>query len=70
MSKFLFYAVPEAIVRELGLTGLRRDDAKGHWLLSAGDLRPYGIDKALSEGARTVTAEEVKEMFNPKTFQV
>lgn len=65
-----FYAVPEAIARELCLTQLRRSDGHGRYLLSQGDLRPYGIDKAVAEGARTVTDQEVQNMFNPKTFNV
>lgn len=69
-SKMTFYAVPEAIARELCLTQLRRSDGHGSYLLSQGDLRPYGIDKAVAEGARTVTDQEVQNMFNPKTFNV
>lgn len=65
-----FYAVPEAIARELCLTQLRRSDGHGRYLLSQGDLRPYGIDKAVAEGARPVTDQEVQNMFNPKTFNV
>ena len=57
------YSVPEAIASELLLTRIRVHDGKGFYLLSASDLRPYGIAKALAEGAVTVTAEEAKIKF-------
>lgn len=57
------YSVPEAIASELHLTRIRVHDGKGFYLLSASDLRPYGIAKALAEGAVTVTAEEAKIKF-------
>ena len=57
------YSVPEAIASELHLTRIRVHDGKGFYLLSASDLRPYGIAQALAEGAVTVTAEEAKEKF-------
>ena len=60
------YAVPEAIVSELHLTTIRRSDGKGFHLLSASDLRPYGIARALSEGAEPLTTDEAKLRFcNP-----
>ena len=37
------YSVPEAIASELHLTRIRVHDGKGFYLLSASDLRPYGI---------------------------
>lgn len=57
------YAVPEAIASALHLTRFRVDDGKGFYLLSASDLRPYGITRALAEGAVTVTSKEAKTRF-------
>ena len=57
------YAAPEAIASELRLTKMRRSDGKGLYLLSASDLRPYGINRALSEGAVAMTAKEAKSHF-------
>lgn len=57
------YAVSEAIASELRLTAIRRSDGKGSYLLSASDLRPYGIARALSEGAEQLTTDEAKLRF-------
>ena len=57
------YAVPEAIASELNLSRIRVHDGKGFYLLSASDLRPYGIERALGEGAATLTFEEAKTRF-------
>ena len=50
-DRVTIYAVPEAIASELNLTRIRVHDGKGFYLLSASDLRPYGIARALGEGA-------------------
>lgn len=63
MSKKI-YSVPENIVSGLGLKKYRKGDGSGHYLLSALDLRCYGIDKALEDGAEELTAEQAKEKFN------
>ena len=70
-DKSVKYSVPEKIVRELCLTELRRSDGQGNYLLSQADLRPYGVEKAVAEGAKEITNEEVQNKFNPlKTFGV
>ena len=61
------YAVPEAIASELNLSRIRVHDGKGFYLLSASDLRPYGIARALGEGAVVVTAEDAKVRFFSKS---
>jgi hypothetical protein len=58
------YAVPGAIASELNLTDYRQTDGKGNYLLSQRDLRCYGIEKALEEGAVELTADKAKIMFN------
>lgn len=58
------YAVPGAIASELNLTDYRQTNGKGKYLLSQRDLRCYGIEKALEEGAVELTADEAKIMFN------
>lgn len=58
------YAVPDAIASELNLKDYRQTDGKGNYLLSQRDLRCYGIEKALEEGAVELTAAEAKIMFN------
>ena len=46
-----YYLTPEPIVEVLGLTEIRKSTATGMYLLSEYDLAPYGIDKAVGEGA-------------------
>lgn len=58
------YAVPGAIASELNLADYRQTDGKGKYLLSQRDLRCYGIEKALEEGAVELTADKAKIMFN------
>lgn len=65
-DRVTIYAVPEAIASELNLTRIRACDGKGFYLLSASDLRPYGIARALGEGAVVVTAEDAKARFFSK----
>ncbi len=64
MGKAMIYSVPESIAGELNLTAYRAHDGKGHVLLSGRDLMIYGIEKAISEGAEELTAEEAKDKFN------
>lgn len=58
------YAVPGQIASELNLKDYRHSDGKGNYLLSQRDLRCYGIENALEEGAVELTADEAKRMFN------
>ena len=60
------YAVPGAIASDLHLTRFRVNDEKGFYLLSASDLRPYGIARALMEGAENVSPEEARVRFFSK----
>ena len=61
------YAVPEAIASALHLTRIRVNDDKGFYLLSASDLRPYGITRALAEGAVIMTSKEARARFFSKS---
>jgi hypothetical protein len=63
MNSYAFYSVPEGIALVLGLAPYRRTDGKGNYLLSANDLRAYGLDKALSEGATGILASQVLKQF-------
>lgn len=46
-----YYLVPQSIAESLQLTRIRKSSAGGLFLLSEYDLQPYGIDRAISEGA-------------------
>lgn len=58
------YAVCEGIARALHLEDYRRCDGNGMYLLSSMDLRCYGIERAMDEGAIPLSGKEAKKMFN------
>lgn len=46
-----YYLVPTSIAESLQLTRIRKSSAGGFYLLSEYDLQPYGIERAIGEGA-------------------
>lgn len=46
-----YYLVPKSIAESLQLTQIRKSSPGGMYLLSEWDLQPYGIERAISEGA-------------------
>ena len=46
-----YYLVPTEIAEALGLTQLRKSTPGGMFLLSESDLVPYGVERAINEGA-------------------
>lgn len=62
-KKTTMYAVPEAIASELHLTRIRSSNGSNMYLLSVSDLRPYGVARALAEGAVALTEREAKTNF-------
>lgn len=46
-----YYLVPQNIAESLQLTRIRKSSAGGMFLLSEYDLQPYGIERAIGEGA-------------------
>jgi hypothetical protein len=63
MNSNLYFAVPARIAAELGLTAYRRTDGNGYYMLSNTDLRPYGLERALTEGAFGLRADEGLKKF-------
>lgn len=51
-----YYIVPRKIAESLDLTALRKCTPSGLYLLSESDLLPYGVDRAISEGAQALTS--------------
>lgn len=46
-----YYLVPTEIAEALGLQQLRKSTPGGMFLLSESDLVPYGVERAINEGA-------------------
>lgn len=49
-----YYIVPRKIAESLDLTALRKCTPSGLFLLSESDLLPYGVERAISEGAQAL----------------
>jgi hypothetical protein len=58
-----YFAVPQSIAQKLSLTDIRTSNGS-LYLLSGQDLCCYGEERAVSEGAKEVTREQAKKMFN------
>ncbi|MBQ7684364.1 MAG: hypothetical protein IJT48_07720 [Bacteroidaceae bacterium] len=50
-----YYLVPTEIAEALGLQQLRKSTPGGMFLLSESDLVPYGVERAINEGAIEVS---------------
>lgn len=69
-----YYLVPQTIAESLQLTRIRKSSAGGMFLLSEYDLQPYGIERAVEEGAMELsgnraplpTAEPEQEQLSPE----
>lgn len=55
-----YYLIPAELAERLGLTSFRRGNSNGY-VVTSGDLSPYGISKAVAEGAQPLTEDEAKE---------
>lgn len=55
-----YYLVPKSIAESLQLTQIRKSSPGGFYLLSEYDIQPYGIERAINEGA-----VELKEKQTP-----
>ena len=65
MSRPRFFSVPADVADTLVRRDLRRhwtEDGMVRVLLSSSDLYPYGIDRALAEGAVELSLEQVKRI--------
>lgn len=54
-----YYLVPQSIAESLQLTRIRKSSSGGMFLLSEYDLQPYGIDRAIGEGAMELSENRV-----------
>lgn len=59
-----YFIIPQSIANALGITAYRYGNAADGYLVNIGDLAVYGMEKALSEGAREVSEREATEFVN------
>lgn len=64
MSNIDYYICPCVIADALRLMDIRHGSETDGFVLSSSDLAPYGIDRAISEGAQLVDSHTVVEFIN------
>ena len=64
MKPVKVYLVPRSVAEQLRLTDIRLQTPDGRYILSAHDIRPYGLENALRDGAVEMPVEEAKEKYH------
>jgi len=62
-----YYIVPGEIAESLDLTTIRKKSPGGMFLLSESDLLPYGIERAMSDGAIILSDNNPEEQTADNT---
>ena len=57
-----YYLISEEQAERLGLTAFRRGNAEGY-VVTSGDLAPYGIREAVADGAQPLTEDQAKKII-------
>lgn len=58
-----YFIIPKEIAEELGLRPFRHGNGADGYLVNIGDLAVYGVEKAIDNGAREITAEEARKFI-------
>lgn len=59
--KTRYYIITEQIAAALGIAAYRLGNSRDGYLVNVGDLVPYGVEKAVEDGAREVSTEEADQ---------
>ena len=62
MSQINYYLCPPAIVDSLKMKNFRIGDDSEGYILSSSDLAPYGIDKAIHDGASILPHDDASKL--------
>lgn len=62
--KCKYFIIPKSIADELGIREYRYGNGSDGYLVNIGDLAAYGVERALQNGAREITATEATEFAN------
>lgn len=62
--KSKYFIIPKEIADELGISEYRFGNGSDGYLVNAGDLAVYGVERAVENGAREITATEATEFAN------
>lgn len=59
-----YFIIPKEIADELGISEYRYGNGADGYLVNIGDLAIYGVENAIQDGAREITAKEAAEFAN------
>lgn len=59
-----YFIIPREIADELGISQYRYGNGAEGYLVNTGDLAVYGVERAIQNGAREITAREAKVFVN------
>jgi hypothetical protein len=62
--KSKYFIIPKVIADELGISEYRYGNGSDGYLVNTGDLAVYGVERAIQNGAREITATEATEFTN------
>jgi len=62
--KSKYFIIPKVIADELGISEYRYGNGSDGYLVNTGDLAVYGVERAIQNGAREITATEATEFVN------
>ena len=62
--KSKYFIIPKVIAEELGISEYRYGNGSDGYLVNTGDLAVYGVERAIQNGAREITATEATEFAN------
>lgn len=62
--KTRYFVIPREIADELGISQYRYGNGADGYLVNTGDLAVYGVEKAMENGAREITAKEAVVFAN------
>jgi len=59
-----YFIIPREIADELGISQYRYGNGADGYLVNTCDLAVYGVERAIQNGAREITAREAKVFVN------
>ena len=62
--KSKYFIIPKVIADELGISEYRYGNGSDGYLVNTGDLAVYGVERAIQNGAREISATEATEFAN------
>ncbi len=58
-----YYIIPAPLAEQLSLTEYRRGNTEKGYVVTAGDLAAFGVEKAVGGGAQETTEKEARKFI-------